>query len=117
MQLGLFSVSYAGYWGQDPLSLEAFIAKAAALGFDTVMLAGKRPHLSPLDLDDERLSRRPQRPRPAGHPLRRRGRVHRSVADRRGRSALSGNADRVCRIVVADGVTTGRLNRSRLYGL
>lgn len=49
MKLGLFSVSYAGYWGQEPLSLLHFVAKAAELGYESVMLAGKRPHLSPLD--------------------------------------------------------------------
>ncbi len=31
MKLGLFSVSYAGYWGQDRLGLPEFIAKAARL--------------------------------------------------------------------------------------
>jgi sugar phosphate isomerase/epimerase len=51
MKLGLFSVSYAGLWGQHRLDLPEFIAKAAKLGYDTVMLAGKRPHLSPLDAD------------------------------------------------------------------
>lgn len=51
MKLSLFSVSYAGYWGQQKLDLSAFIAKAAQLGYDAVMLAGKRPHLSPLDAD------------------------------------------------------------------
>ena len=51
MQLSLFSVSYAGYWGQHVLGITAFIAKAAQLGYDAVMLAGKRPHLSPLDAD------------------------------------------------------------------
>jgi sugar phosphate isomerase/epimerase len=51
MKLGLFSVSYAGYWGQHKLSLPEFIAKSAELGYDAVMLAGKRPHLSPLDAD------------------------------------------------------------------
>ncbi|MGD9855116.1 MAG: sugar phosphate isomerase/epimerase family protein [Planctomycetaceae bacterium] len=59
MQPGLFSVSYAGYWGQDRLDLPAFIAKAAELGYDCVMLAGKRPHLSPLDADSDRLSSLP----------------------------------------------------------
>jgi len=49
MKLGLFSVSYAGLWGQHKLDLTEFIAKAARLGYDAVMLAGKRPHLSPLD--------------------------------------------------------------------
>jgi len=45
----LFSVSYAGFWGQAALSLPEFIARAGRLGFPSVMLAGKRPHLSPLD--------------------------------------------------------------------
>jgi sugar phosphate isomerase/epimerase len=56
MELGLFSVSYAGYWSQQKLELPAFIAKAAQLGYDAVMLAGKRPHLSPLDVDSDRLA-------------------------------------------------------------
>ena len=56
MTPALFSVSYAGYWGQATLSLESFIAKAAQLGFPSVMLAGKRPHLSPLDATPEYLS-------------------------------------------------------------
>ncbi len=51
----LFSVSYAGLWGQHQLDLCSFIAKAAKLGFDGVMLAGKRPHLSPLDVREESL--------------------------------------------------------------
>jgi sugar phosphate isomerase/epimerase len=42
-------VSYAGLWGQATLDLPAFIARAARLGFTSVMLMGKRPHLSPLD--------------------------------------------------------------------
>lgn len=56
MKLSLFSVSYAGYWGQHKLSVSQFIAKAAALGYDAVMLAGKRPHLSPLDADPDCLA-------------------------------------------------------------
>lgn len=56
MTPALFSVSYAGYWGQASLSLESFIAKAGQLGFPSVMLAGKRPHLSPLDATPEYLS-------------------------------------------------------------
>jgi sugar phosphate isomerase/epimerase len=50
MQLGLFSISYGGLWGQATLELPAFVRRAAGLGFDAVMLAGKRPHLSPLDI-------------------------------------------------------------------
>jgi sugar phosphate isomerase/epimerase len=49
----LFSVSYAGFWGQHALDLAAFCRKAADLGYPAVMLAGKRPHLSPWDYPDE----------------------------------------------------------------
>ena len=50
MQLALHSVSYAGVWpGQERLTLEEFISRAAALGFTGVMLVAKRPHLSLLD--------------------------------------------------------------------
>ena len=55
MELGLFSVSYAGLWGQQRLDLPAFIAHAAELGYSAVMLMGKRPHLSPLDVDERAL--------------------------------------------------------------
>ena len=51
MQLGLFSISYGGLWGQAALDLRAFVRRAATLGYDAVMLAGKRPHLSPLDFN------------------------------------------------------------------
>jgi len=56
MKLSLFSVSYAGFWGQDSLNLNDFISKSAQLGYDSVMIAGKRPHLSPLDSDDEKIA-------------------------------------------------------------
>lgn len=45
----LFSISYAGFWGQDSLGLTDFITHAGKLGYSSVMIAGKRPHLSPLD--------------------------------------------------------------------
>ena len=45
----LFSVSYAGAWGQHKLELIPFLEKAMALGYPAVMLGGKRPHLSPVD--------------------------------------------------------------------
>ncbi len=48
----LFSVSYSGSWGQARLSVDQFLEKAAELGFEGVMLGGKRPHLSPLDWDE-----------------------------------------------------------------
>ncbi len=56
LELSLFSVSYAGLWGQQRLDLPAFIAKAAELGYASVMLMGKRPHLSPLDADEALLA-------------------------------------------------------------
>jgi len=55
MQLALFSISYGGLWGQAALDLPAFLRKAASLGYPAVMLAGKRPHFSPLDCDDRTL--------------------------------------------------------------
>ena len=45
----LHSISYGGTWGQAHLTLDDFIDKAAGLGFQGVMLAAKRPHLSILD--------------------------------------------------------------------
>jgi sugar phosphate isomerase/epimerase len=53
MKLSLFTVSFAGFWGQDRLSLEQSIDKAAELGFEGVEIVGKRPHLSPLDVSLE----------------------------------------------------------------
>lgn len=55
MQPCLFSISYAGLWGQAVLGLSDFIHHADELGFSSVMIAGKRPHLSPLDADEERI--------------------------------------------------------------
>ncbi|HUX39766.1 MAG TPA: sugar phosphate isomerase/epimerase family protein [Rectinemataceae bacterium] len=54
-RLGLFSVSYAGLWGQAALDASAFVRKAAALGFDSVLIMAKRPHLSPVDADEAKL--------------------------------------------------------------
>ena len=54
-ELSLFSVSYAGLWNQECLNLQDFVARAKLLGYRTVMLMGKRPHLSPLDTDDQAL--------------------------------------------------------------
>ena len=57
MKPTLFSVSYAGLWGQHALDLHAFIRKAAALGYPAVELMGKRPHLSVLDTADDEVDR------------------------------------------------------------
>ena len=52
MKLALHSVSYSGTWGgQTALSIKDFVKKAAALGYQGVEFAAKRPHASPLDLD------------------------------------------------------------------
>jgi sugar phosphate isomerase/epimerase len=56
MTPALFSISYAGFWGQSALSLTDFVAHAGALGYPAVMIAGKRPHLSPLDATADRLA-------------------------------------------------------------
>ncbi len=56
LESSLFSVSYAGLWGQQRLDLPDFIARAATLGYRTVMLMGKRPHLSPLDSGEQTLN-------------------------------------------------------------
>ena len=54
MKTALFSVSYAGLWGQCCLELPHFINHAKALGYQAVMLMGKRPHASILNLDAAR---------------------------------------------------------------
>jgi len=52
----LFSVSYAGLWGQQRLDLKSFLHKAAALGYQAVELMGKRPHLSVLDTTEAQVA-------------------------------------------------------------
>src|SRR5262245_37739643 len=48
----LFSVSYAGFWGQHRLDLPSSFRESARLGYPAVEIAGKRPHLSVLDYPD-----------------------------------------------------------------
>lgn len=49
-KLSLHSISYSGAWpGQTFLEIPQFLKKARELGFDSVMLMAKRPHLSPVD--------------------------------------------------------------------
>lgn len=48
----LHSVSYAGAWpGHTLLDVDSFLAKAVELGFSSIALVAKRPHVSPLDYD------------------------------------------------------------------
>jgi sugar phosphate isomerase/epimerase len=56
VQLCLFSVGYAGLWGQERLSSADFISRAQRLGYGAVMLMGKRPHLSPIDTTPQQLA-------------------------------------------------------------
>lgn len=56
MKTVLFSVSYAGLWGQAKLTLDEFVPHARQLGYDGVELMCKRPHLSPLDYDNARVA-------------------------------------------------------------
>ena len=56
MQLCLFSVGYAGLWGQERLELGDFLRRAAQLGYGAVMLMGKRPHLAPVDMSAEKVA-------------------------------------------------------------
>ncbi len=53
MRTALHTISYSGSWGQAALSLEATVERAAALGFDGLMLAAKRPHASLLDMKSD----------------------------------------------------------------
>lgn len=58
MKTGLHSISYAGVWpGQARLELSEIIQRAADLGYDGLMIAAKRPHLSILDTDDAAVER------------------------------------------------------------
>ncbi len=53
MKLGLYSVTYSGLWYLGPpLSIEELISKTKDLGFQGLELGLKRPHASPVDLDE-----------------------------------------------------------------
>src|SRR5262249_9769664 len=53
MKTALHTISYSGSWGQAQLPLDEIVARAAALGFDGIMLAAKRPHASLLDMNPD----------------------------------------------------------------
>jgi sugar phosphate isomerase/epimerase len=58
MKTGLHTISYAGVWpGQARLTLSEIIRRAGELGYDGLMIAAKRPHLSVLDYDDDAVKR------------------------------------------------------------
>lgn len=49
MKFALHSVSYSGTWGGVALPFEDFLDRAHALGYDSVEVMAKRPHVSPID--------------------------------------------------------------------
>jgi len=54
VKLALHSVSYAGFWrGHSRLNVDDFLVKAKELGFEGIVLVAKRPHVSPLDYNEE----------------------------------------------------------------
>lgn len=57
MKRALFTVSYAGLWGQKDLDAVGCVYKAASLGFEGVLFMGKAPHLFPFDFDTQDLLR------------------------------------------------------------
>ena len=56
MKVGLYSISCSGTWFNDrpALTVEEFIDTAKRFGYDGVELDLKRPHGSPIDLDEKR---------------------------------------------------------------
>ena len=56
MKVGLYSISCSGTWFNDrpTLTVEEFIDTAKRFGYDGVELDLKRPHGSPIDLDEKR---------------------------------------------------------------
>lgn len=56
MKVGLYSISCSGTWFKDrpALTVEEFIDTAKKFGYDGVEIDLKRPHGSPLDLDEKR---------------------------------------------------------------
>lgn len=58
MKVGLYSISCSGTWFNDrpALTVEEFIDTAKKFGYDGVEIDLKRPHGSPLDLDEKRCS-------------------------------------------------------------
>ncbi len=54
MKVGLYTISFAGVWYDGPaLSLEDILKRAKQMGFDGVEIGARRPHASPMDLDEK----------------------------------------------------------------
>ncbi|UCC68578.1 MAG: sugar phosphate isomerase/epimerase [Armatimonadota bacterium] len=53
MKIGLYTISFAGVWYDGPaLPLGDIFKRAKSMGFDGVEIGARRPHASPMDLDE-----------------------------------------------------------------
>ena len=53
MKVGLYTISFAGVWYDGPaLALDEIFKRAKDMGFDGVEIGARRPHASPMDLDE-----------------------------------------------------------------
>ncbi len=54
MKVGLYTISFAGVWYDGPgLPLLDILRRAKQMGFDGVEIGARRPHASPMDLDEK----------------------------------------------------------------
>jgi sugar phosphate isomerase/epimerase len=54
MKVGLYTISFAGVWYDGPgLPLSDILPRAKQMGFDGVEIGARRPHASPMDLDEK----------------------------------------------------------------
>lgn len=55
MKVSLYTISYTGIWyAGKALTIEEIIPRIKGMGYDGIEVAGKRPHASPLDWDEEK---------------------------------------------------------------
>jgi len=58
MKVGLYTISFAGVWYDGPaLALGKIFKRAKEMGFDGVEIGARRPHASPMDLDEKARAR------------------------------------------------------------
>ena len=58
MKVGLYTISFAGVWYDGPaLALDEIFKRAKDMGFDGVEIGARRPHASPMDLDEKARAR------------------------------------------------------------
>jgi len=58
MKVGLYTISFAGVWYDGPaLALDEIFVRAKEMGYDGVEIGARRPHASPMDLDERARAR------------------------------------------------------------